>query len=219
MRSADARAAVVMERDDSRRVLSRMALMYVPSSLVCTAVALYSVYNILQGALGAIVGAVLFGAIGTGLGFQAIAAVRDLATYPMSSRGVVLRAWNKGTVFWLSRAYYLLVATPSPTRPGRSERRVFVVTRLAHDAVRDDRGRRQNELAGMRRAAVEAEGRRAGLNIEQYVSRAELMTAIEDRDESIEIEHWPHTNTVIRASLLPAPRPADSQGSSSRSGL
>jgi hypothetical protein len=87
------------------------------------------------------------------------------------TRGILERAWDKGTVLWMTRSYYALVTTPrADGREGR-DKHVFVISQEAY------------------------------LQLEE--------------GSHIEVEHWPHTNTVVRLSKVERPR-AGSQRSGGR---
>lgn len=116
---------MLLEQPDeqTRRSVVRKALLYSPLALVFIGVTLVALYNAFTNSLGALVGAVVFGIPAAALSFEAWSALRDLRQEPVTTRGVVARMWSKGTVLWITRAYYLLVEVPGV----QIERRFFVV--------------------------------------------------------------------------------------------
>ena len=193
---------LIEEAPNARRTIYRMAILYTPSALAAGVLALIALVNLLQGAAGAIVGVILLGAITAGLGFQSIVALRDLRARPVTTRGVLRRGWNKGTVLWLSRTYYLRLDAPHPTRTGEQIQHVFVVSPVAADVIERSHEQRHATLAAMRRADLEQEANRTGIDVDPEWSKSKLTNAIFESEARVEIEHWPHTNTVVRISLI-----------------
>lgn len=193
---------LIEEPPNARRTIYRMAMLYTPSAIASGAFGLFALVNLLQGAGGAIVGVILLGATTTGLGFQAIVALRDLRAQPVTTRGVLRRAWDKGTVLWLSRTYYLRVDAPHPTRPDKQSQHVFVVSPVVSDVIERSHEQRHATLTAMRRADLEQEASRIGIDVDPEWSKSILTNAIFDSEARVVIEHWPHTNTVIRISLV-----------------
>jgi hypothetical protein len=168
---AGASGQLIEERANHRRTVLRMAALYTPAALVAVGLAGASVFNMLTSSWAAVVGVLLFSPVAFATSYQAITALRDLGAQPVVTRGILERAWDKGTVLWLTRSYYALVTTPrADGREGR-DRHVFVISQEAY------------------------------LQLEE--------------GSNVEIEHWPHTHTVIRVSRIARPR-ARSQRSSSR---
>lgn len=123
---SQARNRVLLERTESatRRGIVRKALVFTPAALLFAGVTLAAVYNAFTNSMGALVGAVVFGIPAVALLYEASSCLRDLRSQPMTTRGVVTRMWNKGTVLWMTRAYYLLVNVSGNQR---GEQRFFVV--------------------------------------------------------------------------------------------
>jgi len=132
---ADEGSTLLYENPRSRRTIVRMALMYTPSTIVAAAIGGIAVLNFVNGAYGAIIGILILGTIVLATGFQAITAIRDLRAAPISTRGVVERLWDKGTVLWMSRAYYALVRSTRAEDPARTNRQVFVLSQEAQLAL------------------------------------------------------------------------------------
>ena len=108
------------ERARHRAGLLRKAITHTPAAgvaLVLTAIALLS---LLQGNLGAIIGLVLIGGLSFALGFEAVAALRDLRGAPVTTRDRVAKVWSKSRVLFFGHVHYLLV-----------ERRVFEIGPVA----------------------------------------------------------------------------------------
>lgn len=154
----DETVVLLSEHPSARRTIVRMALMYTPAAIVAGVVGALALANLLSGSFGAIVGVVILGTIAVAAGFQGVTALRDLGAQPVTTRGVVERAWDKGTVLWMSRAYYALVSSPRADDSNDRHRRVFVVSQPAYLQI--------------------SEG------------------------SNVEVEHWPHTNTVVRLSSI-----------------
>lgn len=162
---------MVLEQPESstRRVIVRNAILYIPLAIVFWAVALAALYNAVTSNLGALIGAIVFGLPAYALAYEAWSAVQDLRASPMVTRGEVARMWSKGTVLWMTRAYYLLVEVPRGDK--KPEQRFFVISSEAYLQLEDGR--------------------------------------------TVEVRHWPHTNTVVSVGLLPAPSRGRARGGES----
>ncbi len=163
---------MVLEQPEqrARRVILRKAVIYTPLAVVFVLVTAAALYNAITSNLGALVGAVVFGLPAYALAYEAWSALRDLREAPMVTRGVVARMWSKGTVLWMTRAYYLLVETAgSKAKP---EQRFFVISPEAYLQLEDGR--------------------------------------------TVEVRHWPHTNTVISLGLVEPARGARRGAGSAR---
>lgn len=159
------RVQVLRTEPRARRAVVRMAVLYTPLTIAMVVLAAIALFNLLNGAFAAVIGVVIFGIISFATGYQAWTALRDLRAEPVRTRGIVDRAWDKGTVLWITRAHYALVRSPLPGDAERFARRVFV---LPEDVYREI-----------------AEG------------------------GEVEIDHLPHTNTVLRFAAVKRPsRPA-----------
>ena len=153
------------ERGARRPVLVRKVLIHAPLAAAFGAVSAAALYYAFTNSLGALVGAAVFGLPAFAFGYEALTAARDLRAQPMVTRGRIARMWNKGTILWMTRAYYLLVEQPvaEGAKPGQ---RFFVVSH------------------------------------ESYLQLEEGRT--------VEVEHWPHTNTVLSLGLVESTRSARS---------
>ena len=160
-RSPDVR--MLEERGESRRLLVRKVLLHAPLALAFGGVASMALYYALTNSLGALVGAAIFGLPAVASGYEALTAARDLRAQPITTRGTIARMWNKGTILWMTRAYYLLVDLPSVAGRDR-EQRFFVVSHEAY--LQLDEGR------------------------------------------TVEVEHWPHTHTVVSLGVVESARAA-----------
>lgn len=160
--SASAGVRLLEEHSESRRLLARKLLLHAPLALAFGAIAGAALYYALTSSLGALVGAAIFGLPAFAFGYEAVTAARDLRARPMTTRGPIARMWNKGTILWMTRAYYLLVDLPSSGDQER-EQRFFVISHEAYLQLEEGR--------------------------------------------TVEVQHWPHTNTVISIGLV-EPRPA-----------
>ena len=150
----------------ARRLIVRSAVFYVPLAIVFWAVTAAALYNAFTSNLGALIGAIVFGLPAYALGYEAWSAVRDLRATPMVTRGEVARMWSKGTVLWMTRAYYLLVEVPGEAK--KLEQRFFVISPEAYVQLEDGR--------------------------------------------TVEVRHWPHTNTVISLGMVEEPARGRARG-------
>lgn len=140
----------------ARRTIVRKAFAFAPIAALFLAATLFALYNMLTSSAGAVVGVVVFGLPAFALTYEAVAALRDLRSQPRVTRGVIARMWNKGTVLWMTRAYYLLVESAG-TSSGR-EQHFFVISPEAYLQLSDGR--------------------------------------------TVEVRHWPHTNTVVSLGVV-----------------
>jgi hypothetical protein len=97
------------ERPKHRRTVIRQALLYTPGAVVAVVLLAISVWSIIQGSYGALIAAVILALVSLALVTQSIAAVRDLFAQPVTTTGMVRRAWTKGFLLGLVRSHYLLV--------------------------------------------------------------------------------------------------------------
>ncbi len=121
---APTRVLLEQAEDATRRGILRKALVFTPTALLFLGITLVALYNAVTNSMGALVGAVVFGIPAAALLSEAASCLRDLRSAPVTTRGVVTRMWNKGTVLWMTRAYYLLV---NVSGNARGEQRFFVV--------------------------------------------------------------------------------------------
>ena len=156
---------ILEERGARRHLLLRKLLIHGPLALAFGAVSAAAFYYAFTNSLGALVGAAIFGLPAFAFGYEALTAARDLRSRPMMTRGRIARMWNKGTILWMTRAYYLLVDLP--VAAGAKPRQRFFV--ISH---------------------------------ESYLQLEEGRT--------VELEHWPHTNTVLSLALVESSRSARS---------
>ncbi len=117
---------MLLERSDgsTRGGIVRKTLFYVPAALLFLGVTAAALYNTLTNSAGALVGAVVFGIPAAALAYEAWSCLADLRSAPVTTRGVVTRMWNKGTVLWMTRAYYVLV---NVSGSAKGEQRFFVI--------------------------------------------------------------------------------------------
>lgn len=153
----------------ARRSIVRKALAFTPAALLFLSGTLLALYNVLTGSAGALVGVIVLGLPAFALTYEAVAAVRDLRSEPRVTRGVIARMWNKGTVLWMTRAYYLLVESPGAS--SSREQHFFVISPDAYLQLSDGR--------------------------------------------TVEVRHWPHTNTVVSLGLIESTPSARSRRQSS----
>jgi hypothetical protein len=159
-RSSD--VLILEERSGTRQMVLRKLLLHTPLALAFGGVTFVALYYAFTNSMGALVGAAIFGLPAGAFGYEALTAARDLRSKPITTRGRIARMWNKGTVLWMTRAYYLLVDLP-----GRDEgQRFFVVSHAAY--LQLDEGR------------------------------------------TVEVEHWPHTHTVVSLGVVESARAARS---------
>jgi hypothetical protein len=154
---------MIEELGERRHILLRKVLVYTPLALAFGAVTLAALYYAFTSSLGALVGASIFGLPAFAFAYEALTALRDLRSQPMTTRGTVARMWNKGTVLWMTRSYYLLVEFPS-TRGKEREQRFFVISPVAYLQLEEGR--------------------------------------------TVEVEHWPHTNTIVSLGVVEPSRSA-----------
>ena len=153
------------DRGARRAVLVRKVLLHGPLALAFGAVSAAAVYYAFTNSLGALVGAAVFGLPAFAFGYEALTAARDLRAEPMMTRGRIARMWNKGTILWMTRAYYLLVELPGAAG-AKPRQRFFVISQEAYLQLEEGR--------------------------------------------TVEVEHWPHTNTVLSLGLVESTRSARS---------
>jgi hypothetical protein len=154
---------VIEEHGEHRSRIVRTAIINVPLALAFGAVAATALFYAVTTSYGALVGAIVFGLPAFAFGYEGLGALRDLRARPVVTRGEVARLWSKGTVLWLSRAYYLLVEFPVAGRD-KPDHRFFVIS-------------------------------------------LDTFTQL-DEGRTVEVTHWPHTNTVVSLALDESPRPA-----------
>ena len=156
---------ILEERGARRPVLVRKLLIHAPLALAFGAVSAAALYYAFTNSLGALVGSAIFGLPAFAFGYEAFTAARDLRAQPMITRGRIARMWNKGTILWMTRAYYLLVDQPV-AEGAKPKQRFFVISHEAYLQLEEGR--------------------------------------------TVELEHWPHTNTVLSLGLLESTRSARS---------
>lgn len=163
-RATDSAAVRVLEEyGESRRPIVRKVLLHMPLALAFGAVSAAALYYAFTSSLGALVGAAVFGLPALAFAYEAVTAARDLRAQPVRTRGAVARMWNKGTILWMTRAYYLLVDLPTP-QGAKPEQRFFVVSQAVYLQL--------------------------------------------DEGHTVEIRHWPHTNTVLSIGVVEPSRSA-----------
>lgn len=97
------------ERPNHRRTVIRQALTYTPGAVVAVVLLSVAVWNIVQGNYGALIAGVILALVSLALVTQSVAAVRDLFAQPVTTTGLVRRAWTKGLWLGLFRSHYFLV--------------------------------------------------------------------------------------------------------------
>ncbi|MFN8639808.1 MAG: hypothetical protein U0360_10225 [Dehalococcoidia bacterium] len=130
---------MLLEQPDARarRSIVRKALAFTPAALLFLLATAFALYNVFTSSAGALVGVIVFGLPAFALTYEAVAALRDLRSSPRITRGVIARMWNKGTVLWMTRAYYLLIE--SPAESSGSEQHFFVISPEAYLQLSDGR--------------------------------------------------------------------------------
>ncbi len=126
------------EHGESRRALARKLMLHAPLALAFGVVSAAALYYAFTNSLGALVGAAIFGLPAFAFGYEAVTAARDLRAQPITTRGTIARMWNKGTILWMTRAYYLLVDLP-PVEGGEREQRFFVISHEAYVQLEEGR--------------------------------------------------------------------------------
>ncbi len=95
----------VEQQPNHRRTLVRRAVLLAPLAIVMTGVLLYAIASLPS----SIVMVIIVG-IGTiAVDVEAIAALRDLRSRPVSTRGVIGRIWKKSRYLFLGRVDYMLI--------------------------------------------------------------------------------------------------------------
>lgn len=128
------------EHHGHRATLVRKAVIHTPTATLAWVLALSLLGGLLQGNLGVIVGLVIVGVVAFALSFEAIAALRDLRTEPVTTHGAVQRLWTKGRVFFLGRVNYLFVQgrvfeVTAPTYAGLAEDDTVEVVHWPHTNI------------------------------------------------------------------------------------
>lgn len=140
-----------------RRALQRKVLLHGPAAVVSWAITAWLLLVLVGGNVGALVGLTIMAIVTTALTFEAISALRDLRTEPITTRGGVGRVWSKGRFLFIGTIHYLAVAG-----------RIFELRREAYASLQEG--------------------------------------------DTVEIEHWPHTNVVVSIRLVAAdPDESDSR--------
>lgn len=129
--SRSASIHMLEQRGASRRMIARKAFIYTPLAVVFGAISGAALYSAFTSSLGALVGAVIFGLPAFAFAYEAVTAFRDLRAQPTITRGTIARMWNKGTILWMTRAYYLLLDLPTPAGRERKQR-FFVISQEAY---------------------------------------------------------------------------------------
>lgn len=92
-----------------RGALQRKFLIHTPSAVVAWGGLLWLLVILITGNIGAILGLVLISIITASVTFEATAAIRDLRSEPITTRGNVDRAWAKGRFLFIGTVRYLIV--------------------------------------------------------------------------------------------------------------
>jgi hypothetical protein len=118
-------ASLLEERPGHRAGLVRKAIIHTPAAAGALALTAIALLGLLQGNLGALIGLVIVGSLALALSFEAVAALRDLRSAPVTTRDRVARVWSKSRVLFFGRVHYLLV-----------KRRVFEIGPVAGAELR-----------------------------------------------------------------------------------
>ncbi|MSQ42083.1 MAG: hypothetical protein EXR65_03490 [Dehalococcoidia bacterium] len=113
------------QREGHRAMVVRKVIFHAPAALVMLAFTVTAVGGLLAGNLGALIGLVIAGGLTVMLGHEAVAALRDLRSSTITTRGRVARAWTTSRAAMFGREHHVLV-----------EGRVFEVHLTSEDAVR-----------------------------------------------------------------------------------
>jgi len=97
------------QRSAARAPIWRNAILYTPSAILVVLLLAVSIGGLLDGNVGAILPAVLLAVIAFALIYESAAAIRDLRTEPVTTRGEVGRVWKKSKLLVFGRQDYLLI--------------------------------------------------------------------------------------------------------------
>jgi hypothetical protein len=104
------------QRHNHRMILIRRALIFTPMAILFTGLFVFSLMHLWS----SIVMAILVGIAALAVDVEAISALRDLRSQPISTRGRVDRLWSKARFLFFGRVHYMLV-----------ERKLFEVDAIA----------------------------------------------------------------------------------------
>jgi hypothetical protein len=100
----------LLEENLGHRVgVYRRALVFTPSAALFIVFFVIALLALLDGRLGAILGCVLLAVVAFALGYEAIAALRDLRTEPVVTSGQIQRLWTKSKFLVFGKAGYVLL--------------------------------------------------------------------------------------------------------------
>lgn len=102
-------------REDHRKQVVRRALIYTPGAIVLTGLAVWAALGLWSTIIMFVI--VVIAAIA--IDIEAVAALRDLGSRPMTTTGLIQRSWNKSRFLFFGRVDYLIV-----------ERRLFEISPL-----------------------------------------------------------------------------------------
>ena len=117
---------VIEERPEHRREVVRKAILYTPAAVFALGLTVFAIGNVVTGALGSIFLLVIAGVVTFALGFEWIAALRDLRTEPVTTAGEVRSLWTRSRTLWFGTARYL-----------RVDRRIFEIGPLTYEELRE----------------------------------------------------------------------------------
>lgn len=87
----------------------RRAIIFTPLAVGFIAAFAFAFLSLLSGNVGALLGSVVLGVIAFALGFEALAALRDLRAEPITTSGPAERVWTKSKFLIFGKTGYLLL--------------------------------------------------------------------------------------------------------------
>ena len=93
-----------------RRNVIIQAIFFTPAALVCAALSVLAIAQIISGDTGYLVLLFVVGSLTILLGYQAVHYIRDLGAHPVQNEGEVAKKWTKGNLFFFFwPSYYIAV--------------------------------------------------------------------------------------------------------------
>lgn len=92
-----------------RGALQRKMLLHTPAAVGSWLVTLWLLTVLFSGNVGALVGLTIVAIVTAAFSFEAVAAIRDLRSEPITTRGNVDRAWAKGRFLFVGTVRYMVV--------------------------------------------------------------------------------------------------------------
>lgn len=102
-------STLIDEDPGHRGALQRKMLLHTPAAVGSWLVGLWLLMVLLSGNVGALVGLIIVAIVTAAFTFESVAAIRDLRSEPITTRGNIDRAWAKGRFLFIGTVRYLIV--------------------------------------------------------------------------------------------------------------